>query len=148
MGVIHKAWSELDGPTTEAEKKEQKEVQLLMGICDKEYWGEAYCFKWKQENWSVPMDPELKDAVSGFAMVRQMLCPRSSGSKEMDCKESGQELAKRYYMTDLVSSLTRAWVTVRCLTLIVGRCGGGFDPHETWVDHAPCSLPVFGLETR
>lgn len=103
IGTTRIAVDELQsGPVTEAEKREDAERKLLMGMCDREYFGKEYCDVWKQEKWRVPVTPEMQQNLQTMRAVRFAACPRpGAGRLDLSCDEARKELDKRYAVNEL-----------------------------------------------
>ncbi|KAK3987983.1 hypothetical protein QBC44DRAFT_399217 [Cladorrhinum sp. PSN332] len=103
IGMTRLAINEMDaGPVTEAEKRHDAEIKLMMGMCDKEYFGKEYCDAWKQEKWRVPVTPEMHQNLQTMRAVRFAACPRpGAGRFDLSCDEARKELDKRYVVDEL-----------------------------------------------
>ncbi|KAK4222770.1 hypothetical protein QBC38DRAFT_489073 [Podospora fimiseda] len=103
IGTTRIAIDEADsGPVTEVEKREDAERKLMMGMCDKEYFGKEYCDVWKQERWRVPVTPEMQQNLQTMQAIRFAACPRpGAGRLDLSCDKARKELDKRYVVDDL-----------------------------------------------
>ncbi|KAK0652505.1 hypothetical protein B0T16DRAFT_406299 [Cercophora newfieldiana] len=101
--------SDSRGPVTEEEKRASAESNLRRGMCDKAYFGEDYCARWKQEKWRVPLDPEMQRDMVAVRAMRFAMCPRPGGATMgMSCEKAKQELDKRYALNELGTMMTGA----------------------------------------
>ncbi|KAK0619097.1 hypothetical protein B0T14DRAFT_602987 [Immersiella caudata] len=90
------------GPVTEEEKRIAAESNLKRGMCDKIFFGEEYCARWKQEKWRVPLDPEMQSDMVAVRAMRLAMCPRPGGATmAMSCEKAREELDKRYALNEL-----------------------------------------------
>ncbi|KAJ5465956.1 hypothetical protein N7530_009743 [Penicillium desertorum] len=84
---------------TPEEDKDEAEHLMLMGICDKEYYGEKACSKWKNTMQQIPLEPEVKASMDDYIKTHRG-CPVNVVSKQ-DCHRAKQELLKRYAFPDI-----------------------------------------------
>jgi hypothetical protein len=100
IGTIKKV-GDADGiHETEAEKKKNAEGALLWGMCDKDYYGEAFCKEWKQKQFSTPLDPDVQFALDTAKQLQSCHDPFRL------CMRPIQELWKRYDTNQQMDQLT------------------------------------------
>ena len=94
------AW--YDVPKSDAEIKAEKDKQLKNGLCDKVYYGEDFCRKWKIERDSEEIPPDMQMDLDLFKQLRALSCPPNSHpERETFCHHVQQEVLKRYFVDDL-----------------------------------------------
>ncbi|KAI5449140.1 hypothetical protein NCC49_005278 [Naganishia albida] len=110
------AW--YDMPKSEADLREEAERNLRFGLCDRAYWGEEYCRKWKFERDTEEIPPDmlaemqerkkkhLEDQARG---VNCDVAPRPG--QETLCHRVQQEIFKRYVVDDFTDKMVKSAFT-------------------------------------
>jgi hypothetical protein len=87
-----------ESPLKEEERKNQAEFLLLRGVCDKSFYGAAFCQIWKNQQASTPLSEEDQQILNEFR-EGITICPVNLIT-EVDCEMTKQELWKRYAVKD------------------------------------------------
>lgn len=99
------AW--YDVPKSEAEIEDEKQDRLRKGFCDKTYFGEDFCRKWKIKRDTEEVPPDLEWDLKTQQELRQLACPPNPHpERETFCHHMQQEVFKRYFLDNLGEKMT------------------------------------------